>query len=195
MNSGQDNADKNSTGVLWGAAFLIAIIFGIWYAFKLELIQFYVSLKYYELLFLQFFSTLPFLPQENLLLDMLDYLEEMHNPYAPNLEIVLYIGKNVGFFMNIFFSIIAFFMTYKLWHKNSVTRFIKTHSMDTLAKQEQRNWTMIAPVIGENLVNIDIKKGPWSMADTPLQFCKKHKLLEIETISDRKFCCLEAIVL
>ena len=58
--------------------------------------------------------------------------------------------------------------------------------MASLANQEQKNWTLISPVIGKSLVKKDINNGPWAMADTPLQFCKKHNLLTIETVADRK---------
>jgi intracellular multiplication protein IcmP len=50
--------------------------------------------------------------------------------------------------------------------------------MKDLLEAEQVNWPQIAPVAKLNLVKADIDKGPWAMAMTPMQFCKRHQLLE-----------------
>lgn len=184
--SGGDNADKNSTGVLWGVGLILAIIWVIWYNFKLQIISGYIAIKYYELIFLEYFSELTFLPIENQIIEMLNYIDYTYNPYDPNLNVVYTIAKHTGFYINFFFAAMAMGITYYLWQKNSVTKFVKKHSMDSLSQQEQHNWTLISPVIGKNLVKTDLNKGPWAVADTPLQFCKKHKLLTVETVADRK---------
>jgi intracellular multiplication protein IcmP len=54
--------------------------------------------------------------------------------------------------------------------------------MKTLAEAERKNWPQISPVIKLNLVKVDIDKGPWAMALSPMQWAKKHKLLHEEKI-------------
>jgi len=53
----------------------------------------------------------------------------------------------------------------------------RTYSMNELAKIEQKLWPQISPVLDLDLLKTDIDKGPWAMAMTPMQFCKKHRLL------------------
>ena len=183
--SSQENADKNSTGIVWTSGLFIAVIGGIWYKFKLQLIAGYVFLKKIELTFLQILSSILFLPISSQVSLMIDYLE-IYDYYNPSMVDIHYIGQKTGFYMNFFFAAIAVTMTYKIWNRNAVTRFNKKHSMASLAAQEQHNWAQISPVVGQDLVSMDINKGPWAMGDTPLQFCKKHDLLEIETVADRK---------
>jgi intracellular multiplication protein IcmP len=50
--------------------------------------------------------------------------------------------------------------------------------MKDLADLEKMNWPQITPVIGLQLDKKDIDKGPWAMALTPMQFCKRYKLLD-----------------
>jgi intracellular multiplication protein IcmP len=59
------------------------------------------------------------------------------------------------------------------------TRFKRKHSMKSLAQSEKHNWPQIQPVLGLDLVAMDIDSGPWAMAMTPIQFCKKFKLVNI----------------
>jgi intracellular multiplication protein IcmP len=184
--AGQDNADKNSTGIIWMAGLILVTGAFLWYQLKYQLIGFYVSLKHIELIFLQYFSQIIPLPINSEIPEMINYLEFIHNRFDPDLNTIGYIGKKVGFYMNFFYALICFFITHQLWQKNSLTKFIRKHTMQTLSDQEKNNWTIISPVIGKKIIEKDINKGPWAMADTPLQFCKKHDLLEIETIADRK---------
>lgn len=53
--------------------------------------------------------------------------------------------------------------------------------MKRMRLAEQADWPQITPVLKLNLVKEDIDTGPWAMAMTPMQFCKKHKLLKEKT--------------
>ena len=57
----------------------------------------------------------------------------------------------------------------------TVKRFIKCK---ILAKLESKNWPQITPVVNLDLIKTDIDTGPWAMALTPMQFCKRYKLLQ-----------------
>jgi len=62
------------------------------------------------------------------------------------------------------------------------SRFNQVHTMVTLSRQESKNWPQITPVIGKEkeLIEGDIKQGPWRMSDQPLGFAKEHGLLRTE---------------
>jgi intracellular multiplication protein IcmP len=53
--------------------------------------------------------------------------------------------------------------------------------MKRMKLAEKQDWPQITPVLKLNLVKEDIDKGPWAMAMTPMQFCRKHKLLKEKT--------------
>ncbi len=50
--------------------------------------------------------------------------------------------------------------------------------MHDLVQVEKGNWPQINPIAGIDLLKVDIDNGPWAMALTPIQFCKRYQLLE-----------------
>ncbi|MCH9756819.1 MAG: type IVB secretion system coupling complex protein DotM/IcmP [Gammaproteobacteria bacterium] len=73
------------------------------------------------------------------------------------------------------------FLAVYLYRSNVTLKFKRTHSMDSLKTQEQANWACIVPAVKElNLVSMDVNKGVWAMALTPMEFARKYKLLRKE---------------
>lgn len=64
-----------------------------------------------------------------------------------------------------------------LYFSNVTLKFRKTYSMKTLREQENVNWKQVIPVTELDLVREDLNKGPWAMAQTPMEFCRAHNLL------------------
>ena len=52
--------------------------------------------------------------------------------------------------------------------------------MKCLRELEQENWPQIIPAMRLDLLHKDIAEGPWAMALTPIQFCKKYDLISEE---------------
>lgn len=78
------------------------------------------------------------------------------------------------------FMLVACFILYT----SDITRkFKKTYDMKKLRQQEAKNWSQIVPVLSSDLINEDISKGPWAMADSPMDFAKRHKLLKKDEFS------------
>ena len=65
-----------------------------------------------------------------------------------------------------------------LYFGNIALKFRKIYSMNSLRDQESVNWKQIIPVCGKDIVKESIDKGPWAMAQTPIEFAKAHKLLK-----------------
>ena len=58
--------------------------------------------------------------------------------------------------------------------------------MKRLFNYERQNWPQITPVSKLDLVKEDIEQGPWAMAMTPMQFTKKHGLIEDSKVDEGK---------
>ena len=97
---------------------------------------------------------------------------------------VVQLCDSVGFFLAVPFSILTALGAYLLLFCHPGTRFGRVFSMNSLRKQGRKLWPYTSPV-QENLVNTDITKGPWAMAELPMDFCKRHKLLRVE-VNDRE---------
>ena len=63
------------------------------------------------------------------------------------------------------------------------SRFQRSYDMNLLRKEEVVNWPQIAPVVGMNLVDVPLMEGPWSMAQTPMEFAKKNNLLRLDHLA------------
>ena len=61
----------------------------------------------------------------------------------------------------------------------------RTYNMKTFKELEHKNWLQITPVLKIDLVKQDIDKGPWAMARLPLDYCKDHNLVRVETVQNK----------
>ncbi|MBM4222736.1 MAG: phosphoesterase [Gammaproteobacteria bacterium] len=141
-------------------------------------------MKYYELLALEHMTfILPDFMDEDIL-NMIEYL--ISNPATRDWGAITYIAQQTGRYFAALQGLLALMVFYHVWGRNAQLRYNKKYTMLDLAKQEQNNWKTIMPVVGLNLIEQDVLVGPWAMAMTPLQFVKKHELIKIETVADRK---------
>ena len=159
----------NSAGILWVVAALFAGIWAIWATEKQLIINAYFTVKLAEINFISRFT-----PN---LEDVRSYIlnSDMAKITPGNMVDV---GAAVGYYLRI--PCIAFILALAVivFFGNSVRVFKRTYNMKDLVTLEQDNWQQIIPVAKLNLINTDIDKGPWSMALTPIPFCKRYNLLE-----------------
>lgn len=69
-------------------------------------------------------------------------------------------------------------------------RFTQKHTMKTLLKQESELWPELKPIVGVELVEGDISKGPWAASQTSLEFASANSLIKgvkTERIGNIKF--------
>jgi intracellular multiplication protein IcmP len=83
------------------------------------------------------------------------------------------------------YPVCAFMAVYcVVLYSSDVTRkYKKKYDMKKLREQECHNWSQIMPVVNQDLINQDISKGPWAMAESPMEFTKKHNLLKRDEFS------------
>lgn len=161
----------NATGIIWGvAAFLIALGV-IWYSFKSYIIYAYLTLKLYEINFLSIFTSY----FDELRITTLNALANQSKIDFPAL---IAIGDGVGDWLRIPIVILLFVLAFVVYLSNSARVYKRSYTMQDLAKLEKVNWPQISPVVNLNLLKQDIDVGPWAMAMTPMQFCKKNRLLD-----------------
>lgn len=181
---GGQQGGENAYTLLWVLAGVTIFALLIWYFFQVQLIKFFLVLKKFQLLIVTFFTDnkavsawLEWIDQAQVLLAQ-GSVDFMTVDAAGKLSTV------VGNYWQYGVCPILAIMAIVMWRGHATMRFNRAHNMNTLAEQEQKNWPQIAPIVNTNLVEEDINQGPWAMAMNPMQFAKKHKLLDIEYISD-----------
>lgn len=167
----QQGQDDGGTGVLWAVAGLFALLGILWYVFKDQIIFGFLELKIWELNVLGLFTSSPAMGQLKTL------VQQAHSSTLTFDDLVT-IGQLVGTYLRIPFAIIMVALAFVIYFGSATRVFKATYSMKSLALSEKGNWPQIQPVLGLDLVHTDIDKGPWAMAMTPVQFCKRNNLIE-----------------
>lgn len=165
----QSGQSDNSNALLWIVAAIFVTGAVIWYNFKSQLIAAYFTVKLWEINFIGLFTHK---------LDVVRNMILRTDPAKFNFEDVVKVGEAVGSYFHIPFAIFLCVLALMVYFTNSIRIFKRIYSMDSLAQLEKVNWPQITPVLGLNLAKADINKGPWAMAMTPMQFCKRYRLLE-----------------
>src|SRR3990167_8407285 len=71
------------------------------------------------------------------------------------------------------------------------TRYRHVYNMKQLRELGKNTWPQITPILSLDLVKMDIDKGPWAMATPTLSFCRRHDLLSIKVVAQRKIWILK----
>jgi intracellular multiplication protein IcmP len=165
----QGGGSDGSAGILWAIAAIFATLAGVWYGFKNYIIYYFFRLKIIEISLFSHFT-------HNL--DDVRYTILQMNPGTTSLADMMTIGSAVGYYLRIPCIVIIMALAVTVFFTNTVRVFKRIYDMRILRTLEQVNWPQISPVAGLDLIKEDIDKGPWAMSMTPIQFCKRHRLLE-----------------
>lgn len=165
----QSGNQPESSGFLWIVGAILAGGGIIWFSFKKQIVAAYFTFKLWEINLISLFT--------HRLDDVQSYILNA-NPGSLTFSDVVKVGQAVGDYLRIPFVIILFILSIIVYFANSTREFKRVYSMKDLAELEKANWPQITPVLKLDLAKTDIDKGPWAMALTPMQFCKRHKLIE-----------------
>lgn len=172
------NQSDNSYAIIWWTAAGFALLAGIWFSLKDYIIAFYLSIKLYELSFFSFLASHLHFSTANF--DQLRYVltYAQANPESIRFTELLNMGGDVGVWLRTPLAILLVILAVVVYRSNVTRVYKNTYTMKSLAKLEKQNWPQISIVTNLDLLKSDIDRGPWAMAMTPLQFCKRFKLLE-----------------
>lgn len=82
----------------------------------------------------------------------------------------------MGFCVPLWISCIGVFHLFDIF--KSRTRLKATYTMKTLSDLESKNWPLIMPVLDKNLVKESLEEGQWRMADSPIKFAERYKMVK-----------------
>jgi len=165
----QSNQSDNSMGIVWTIAAIFITGAIIWMMFKNQIIGFYFKIKLWEINFIGLFT--------NNLVDVKTSISGV-DPSKFALQDMVKVGEAVGDYLRYPVVLIILLLALAIFLTSSTRVFKKIYDMKSLATVEKSNWPQITPVVNLNLAKADIDKGPWAMALTPMQFCKKNNLLQ-----------------
>lgn len=178
--------DKNSYYILW-VLFLIAVIGGaIWYFFSAQLKTAFIAVKVYEAWAL-YLAVLPLsrlnIPYINKMIEDLAVFLDIARAQTYktlDLEIAEALSTGIGEYLRYPVILILIFIMIYTYKTHILMRCTTRYNMKTLLLSQMNLWPQIKIASKVNILNEDLDSGPWGMAMTPLQFCKKYKLINVE---------------
>ena len=199
MNPGQQNpgADQSSN-FFW----LIALLFGvglvIWWVGRQYVVIPFFWVRSFELDLIRWFSiysgpiahflhlSVPSIRE----IDQLQHFMKVADPSKMDWKNFSMVNVSIGawtkFPIGIIFLLLAAFLAWR-----GTGQFQHIYSMKSLRQIGQAVWPEITPVISLDLVKENIDKGPWAMAQLPLDFCRQHELLSVKTVAGKKIWALK----
>lgn len=180
----------NALDFLWIIVMVLGAIVLTWYFGKEYIAQGIFTVRTYEIKAIEWilggwnkavqFSHLP-LPQAGLqdLQEWTVYMQQ--KPVNLQVATLMNLSTAVGKYLAIPIALILTLLAGLIYRTNLTAKLKNIYSMNRLKKIEQPDWPQITPVLELDLVKEDINKGPWAMAMTPLEFCKKNNLLKISS--------------
>lgn len=170
----QQPQGDHSLAPLWIAAGFCLLFAAIWYFFKAPIVAFILGVRLLELNLISLFT--------NALQPLANTIRHISPVDYSNVDLnqLINVSNTVGTYLSYPIAAVLGILAVVLYASNPTLRFKKQHNMHTLAELEKANWPQITPVVKLDLVSEDIDKGPWGMAQTPMQFAKKYQLLREE---------------
>lgn len=177
--SGGQEPDKDAYTLLWVIAALFVIGAVIWYFFQVPLKSAIIATKRFEISLIARFV-------DNVEIRRAVYSLGLATPFNITAEYISIMSAFIGHYLIYPIAAVLGTMAIILLKGHTGMRFTRVHNMETLVHQEKDNYPQIAPVADLQLVEEDIDKGPWAMSMNPMQFARRHKLLKVELVADRK---------
>ena len=163
----------NSLGPLW-IMLAICIVGGlIWYFLHAYLMLAFLQLKVIEMTIIGLFTSQ---------LDGVKAYASTVSPASVTFVQAQYVATSVGKYISIPCVILMVLLAAVIYKSASATGYRRSYNMKELAKAQEDIWPQIKPVAPLNLIKTDIRKGPWAMSLTPMEFCKQKKLIIEEEV-------------
>lgn len=189
---GGGGGSEGSLDFFWGIVIVIAALLAIWYFGQSYISAAVLQIRYYEIIAITFvldgvskglvIFNLP-TPNTYDLHELASYIQS--KPSSVSFSRLAEVSTQVGDYIRYPGAIILGLLAMVTYFTHVTAKFKSTMSMNSLRKLEEENWPQITPISKVNLVKQDIDEGPWAMAQTPMQFCKKNDLL-LEEVKDGK---------
>lgn len=158
----------DSLGLVYGIGITVALILIIFRAFHDAVISFLFNIKYYELRFISLFA-----PYYESLIAWI----ESTNLRTVTIEDLRHLSYDVGLMLRVPFIAIGLIFCAIIYYFHPDNLYRSVENMDSLREKMENKFPSTRAVLGLDLVNEPIDQGPWAMAQTPVEYAKKFKLL------------------
>lgn len=185
---GNGSSGDQSSNLMWMSILVCGVILFIWWLKREWIVMPVNYFRYYELLLIHYLvagaakvvDLVSFHHWQISHGDSITALGKMFSQVSPRTESFSHfsaMNKQVGIWVRYPCMFVLLVLAGLSYFKHGNIRFRQIYNMKTLRQCEVENWPQITPVVSLDLVKEDIDKGPWAMAQTPLDFGKENNIL------------------
>ena len=196
--AGQQGSGTSSASLnfFWYTLTVVIALMLVWYFCHPYLVTFILWLRHQEIILLKGFASFwnPFVSFLHLsalkintpVLTLWEKFTVQVNIKSVTFKEIQAMSYGVGIYLRYFVLVGLTGLALHLFVFHKSSRYRKTYTMKSLKKTVHKNWPEITPIMHLDLVKQPLMKGPWAMAQTPLEFCKQHKLLTTKVDKEGK---------
>jgi intracellular multiplication protein IcmP len=201
MQGQNQGAQQNSQGIeiVYYLGALFVILGAAWYKFHVEIVAGILQFQSYQAYVMLF----PLGLMSEIAVDILPaaqaaYFTAMTSQLAGVINTVQTINyADIGFteLMDIVSQVGIYFaaFTAPIWIAISVyvqttgviSSFDEKYTMESFRRKEVVNWPAVSTIIGTKLLKTPIDDGDFAMSPQPMEFAKRHNLLDITTVAGK----------
>lgn len=187
----QQQGNQSDIDFLWIMGSIIVGIYLIWFFAGRYIVSMCLHVRFYEILAINFvFGVWArllqvigwFQPQTQTILDGWRVFVQ-HNMSGAGVDFATLgnLSTVVGNYLRYPLVLIMFGWAVLLYFTGVSYKFRNVFDGKALRKVEQDDWPQIKPVVNLDLVNQKLDEAPWAVSLSPMRFCKKNNLLDVET--------------
>jgi len=194
MYPSQQNSTDQTANFFWLLAIISIGLIVLWYCEKNIIVKVIFAIRHAEISFVQLlvlsidyiarFFHMPVLDDSRLAL----WQKVISNP---NIKAVTFAdlsqqSDDLGMWFRYPVMVGLMAGSLYLFTSHRLARFHRVFTMNSLKKIEAENWPSITPVLTLDLLKEDLESGEWAMAQMPIDFCHKNKLLHVTEEQGKK---------
>lgn len=169
MQGGQQR-DTGELEILWIAVGLILLATAIFFLFRVQILSFFLWIKYIEL------KTISYFIVDANFQGLIAWTNQT-NPTRVSFYTLGLLSNEIGSTIKYPCLVVSIIFIAVIWYKHPESGFRDEETMQTLSDKLRETFPAINIVHGLELTKTPIGEGPWAMGMTPIEFAKHYRLI------------------
>ena len=177
----QQQNQESALDFLWVIGSIVVVLYATWYFGKEQIIFVISYVRLYELKGIKvIFDILHIKSISADLSSLIIFIQKHIGANKMSMEIFGQINHGVSNFIKYPLTIITCLLGALVYFGSATHKLRNTFDMFSLRSSEQDDWPQIKPILKYNLTKEKLDEGPWAMPMSPMHWCEKNSLLDIE---------------
>jgi intracellular multiplication protein IcmP len=187
----QSGQGDTSLDFLWIIGILIGGIYLGWYFGKTYIVSAVFYVRLYEIIAISFMLDLAAKLMQLVglsqlqfglnLSELLVFIQQHSNGVGVEFPALVKLSTAVGNYLRYPLTALMLIGAAILYFGSAAAKLRCVFDAKSFRIAEQDNWPQIKPILGVDLVKQKLDEGPWAISLSPMRFCKKLNLLDVET--------------